>query len=103
MEEIRMNKAISWKYTFIMTLLVSFFVVTSMNVSAGSDNSNLLPLSQKDWSLHYVDSEHTAGEDGKATNAFDGNEETYWHSKHPPADALPHEIQTDLGGVHEIA
>ncbi len=40
-----------------------------------------------------VDSEETAGEDGKGANAVDGNPETIWHTQWQDANpACPHEI-----------
>jgi hypothetical protein len=50
-----------------------------------------------------VDSEETAEEDGKATNAFDGDSATIWHtewsSSNPPH---PHTIAIDLGASYDI-
>ncbi|MEC0089690.1 discoidin domain-containing protein [Paenibacillus macquariensis] len=60
-------------------------------------------LAQSSWKLHYADSQQTAGEDGKATNAFDGNPNTYWHTKHSPADPMPHDLQIDLGQTNEMS
>lgn len=56
------------------------------------------------WTLHYVDSEETAREDGRAINAFDGDVNTIWHSRWSAqsATALPHEIQIDLGAHYDI-
>ncbi|WP_162848459.1 discoidin domain-containing protein [Paenibacillus nanensis] len=59
-------------------------------------------LAQENWSLHYTDSEHTAGEDGRAVNAFDGSPNTYWHTRYSPDAPMPHEIQIDLGETHEL-
>ena len=40
-----------------------------------------------------VDSEETAGENGSATNAVDGNPETFWHTEWQDSNpAPPHEI-----------
>lgn len=67
----------------------------------GGTTSSL--ISQAGWSLAYVDSEETVGEDGRAINAFDGNNNTFWHtewySSNPPH---PHEIQIDLGAIYEL-
>jgi hypothetical protein len=44
-----------------------------------------------------VDSEETAGEDGKAANVLDGNPDTYWHTQWQDASpAHPHEIILQL-------
>jgi hypothetical protein len=44
-----------------------------------------------------ADSEETAGEDGKASNAVDGNPDTIWHTQWQDASpAHPHEIVIEL-------
>ena len=62
-----------------------------------------IPIPQANWTLHYVDSEETVGEDGAAINAFDGDAATIWHTQwlgaSPP---LPHELQIDLRGVYTV-
>jgi lysophospholipase L1-like esterase len=67
--------------------------------------SNLPVISRTNWSLRYVDSEDLIGEGGHlAVHTFDGNINTYWHTKwaggSPPA---PHEIQIDLGAVYNMS
>lgn len=54
------------------------------------------------WTLLYVDSAETNGY--PATNAFDGDSSTFWHSNFtaPTATLLPHEIQVDMGTAHLI-
>src|SRR5690606_37569191 len=56
------------------------------------------------WALHYVDSQEISAGNWAATNAFDGNPNTLWHTQYsanqPPH---PHEIQINLGGVHNIS
>lgn len=52
--------------------------------------------------LHYVDSEETVDENAPATNALDGNPDTYWHTEWVTGGAstdkgYPHEIQLDMG------
>jgi beta-galactosidase len=50
------------------------------------------------WRVLHVSSEETAHEDGRATNAFDGNPDSIWHTEwskqHP---GFPHELVIDLG------
>jgi F5/8 type C domain len=44
-----------------------------------------------------VDSEETAGEDGKGANAVDGNPSTFWHTQwQDDSPAHPHEIIIEL-------
>lgn len=60
-------------------------------------------ISQVNWSLHYVDSEETVAESTQATNAFDGDDSTIWHtewSQNSPSH--PHEIQINLGDVYDL-
>lgn len=65
--------------------------------------SSLVELSKTGWTLKYVDSQETIGENGAATNAFDGNMNTFWLSKWSNGnDPLPHEIQIDLGATINI-
>ena len=70
--------------------------------SNNCEDTEVIP--QAGWSLHYVDSEETISEPGQATNAFDGNINTIWHTQYnggsPPH---PHEIQIDLGATYSVA
>jgi len=51
-----------------------------------------------------VDSQELVGENGAATNAFDGKSTTFWHTQwynaQPP---MPHEIQIDLRASYNVA
>jgi len=72
-----------------------------ITVSGGTVGGGVIP--QANWSLWFVDSEETVGENGVAENAFDGNPYTIWHTQwaggEPPP---PHEIQIDLGRNYTI-
>ncbi|WP_411103969.1 TIM-barrel domain-containing protein [Streptomyces sp. cmx-4-9] len=62
------------------------------------------PLDRSAWTLVSADSEETAGEDGAAAHAIDGNPATLWHtawSGSAPAP-LPHDLRIDLGGRHTV-
>jgi hypothetical protein len=60
-------------------------------------------IPQTDWALFYVDSEETDGEDGEASNAFDGSSSTIWHTEWYNSDpAHPHEIQINLGASYDV-
>jgi len=61
-----------------------------------------LPIDQSGWSVVFVDSEETEGEDGRAINSFDGDPCTFWHTEWPENPPHPHEIQIDLGGFYDI-
>ncbi|MEI8408250.1 MULTISPECIES: family 20 glycosylhydrolase [unclassified Kribbella] len=62
-----------------------------------------VPAASSPVAVTYVDSEETAGEDGRAVNAIDGNPATFWHTEwsasQPPP---PHEIQLDLGATKSV-
>jgi len=74
--------------------------VTTGEWSAGQEDG-FLP--HTDWTLVSVDSEETAGEDGSATNAFDGSASTFWHTQWQGAQPpLPHEIVIDLGASYSL-
>ncbi len=58
------------------------------------------------WTLRYADSQETAGENGAAANAFDGNPNTIWHTqwyKVTPSRGYPHEIQINLGRSYSMS
>lgn len=58
-------------------------------------------ISQSGWTLKSVDSEQ-AGSD-VATNAFDGDNATIWHTQYSPSSpSHPHEIQINLGASYNI-
>jgi lysophospholipase L1-like esterase/chitodextrinase len=66
-------------------------------------NSSDFLIPQENFSLQYVDSEESEGADGAASNAFDGNVTTIWHTEWSASDPPPpHEIQIDLGSAYEI-
>jgi len=51
------------------------------------------------WKVVSASSEETAGEDGRAANAIDGDPRTIWHTSWSKSKApYPHEIVIDLGG-----
>ena len=62
---------------------------------------NLSIIPQANYTLHYADSEQPSY--GEATNAFDGDTETIWHTSFDQITyPLPHEIQIDLGEAYKI-
>jgi len=85
---------------YIILLFIAFLLSTFLSyrgVIAGT-------VPKSGWSLLYVDSEELVGEDGAAVNAFDGDVNTFWHTKWlgNPDPPPPHEIQIDLGDVYDI-
>lgn len=60
-------------------------------------------ISRDDWTIQYVSSEETVGENTPAANVFDGYVSTFWHSKWSEGnDPHPHDIQIDLGAVYQL-
>ena len=81
----------------IIALYLTIFLI------AIAQNSKASIIPQSTWSLVYADSEETVGEDGAATNAFDGDASTFWHTQWYHGSPLPpHEIQINLGGIYDI-
>jgi peptidoglycan/xylan/chitin deacetylase (PgdA/CDA1 family) len=73
----------------------------SATLTVNASGMGVLPTSA--WKLLYVDSQETVGENGAATNAFDGNTSTIWHTQwYSSSPALPHEIQIDMGAVYTV-
>lgn len=73
------------------------------NVAIDTTHAGLGFLSQEGWKLHYVDSQETIGEDGRAKNAFDGNPNSFWHTEWDHSSPRPpHEIQIDLGNKYMV-
>ncbi|MCM5664049.1 discoidin domain-containing protein [Galbibacter mesophilus] len=59
---------------------------------------------QNDWSLVSVSSEETSAADRPATNAFDNDINTFWHTKYSDgSDPYPHEIVINLGAEYEVS
>ncbi|WP_281887729.1 M6 family metalloprotease domain-containing protein [Paenibacillus sp. YYML68] len=75
---------------------------SAMNVTVTVGEALLIP--QTNWTLRYVDSQETNWENGAATNAFDGNANTIWHTGYSSGDVpMPHEIQIDLGATYSLS
>ncbi|MCX4695302.1 endo-alpha-N-acetylgalactosaminidase family protein [Streptomyces sp. NBC_01408] len=63
-----------------------------------------LLVPQGQMSVHAVDSQETAGENGSAANVLDGDSSTLWHTQWYAATApMPHEITLDLGASYNVS
>lgn len=84
--------------------IVSVFELKTVGMTPPS-SEELKPLDQSEWSLVYVDSEETVRLDGEAVNLFDGDADTFWHTKLDSSASAhpPHEIQIDLGAAYTVA
>ncbi|MFC0530437.1 discoidin domain-containing protein [Phytohabitans kaempferiae] len=61
-------------------------------------------LPQSSIRVRAVDSEETAGEDGRAVNVLDGNPATFWHTRWQGASPPhPHQIELDLGAIRSVS
>ncbi|MCM1313657.1 MAG: discoidin domain-containing protein [Bacteroides sp.] len=61
-------------------------------------------VDKKNWKLVSTNSQETVKESAGAAKAFDGNTNTFWHSKYNgSADAHPHEMVVDMGEVHNLS
>jgi hypothetical protein len=67
--------------------------------------TNVVPIPSGDLTLRYVDSQELSSPPTyMATNAFDGNPNTFWHTEFVDNQPeLPHEIQINLGGLYNVA
>ena len=60
-------------------------------------------IPQSEISVVSVDSEEIDGENGRGTNALDGNDSTYWHTAWSAGETpQPHNIVFDLGKVEKL-
>jgi len=58
---------------------------------------------RKGWKVVRVDSEETAGENGRGSNVLDGDGNTFWHTEwSAKSPKHPHEIVIDLGQPRKI-
>ncbi|MDL2262435.1 discoidin domain-containing protein [Bacteroidales bacterium OttesenSCG-928-I21] len=74
-------------------------------MNAQCDATEITPKSN--WAVVYYDSEEQTGEganSGRAIHSIDNNINTFWHSewKNSQPD-YPHEIQLNLGTIHDVA
>ena len=94
--------------TFTVTTVSGASANVTISASAGTGSASakltvqaLVPRAA--WTLLFVDSQETVGENAPATNAFDGNPNTFWHTQwklaNPPP---PHEIQINLGAAYTL-
>ena len=76
---------------------------TANGVTVSSKLTVQSPIAHTAWSLKYVDSQETSSENAPATNAFDGNTATFWHTQWSAASPPPpHEIQINLGASYVV-
>jgi len=75
-------------------------MITANSCPSIDDCNNPDEIPKSDWKLVYADSQQTGD---LATNAFDNNLNTMWHTKWSPSETpYPHEIQVDLGISYQV-
>jgi hypothetical protein len=85
------------------SLALDDYAQWQLNVTTGRWSVDNGYVSQSGWTLLSADSEETQGENGRATNAFDGSSSTIWHTQYTgTAPAHPHEIQIDVGASYAL-
>jgi hypothetical protein len=76
----------------------SYTAVAAIDVQRSSG-----AIPQSGWQVLYVDSQETGCTNEAATNAFDGDPNTFWHTAWCiAAPPTPHELQIDLGATYYI-
>lgn len=97
------------KYIFLplnvngTSLTLDYYDKWQLNLTTGEWSVNDGYLPQNGWSVLFVDSEETSAENGRATRAFDGSGQTFWHTQYTDQKpAYPHELQIDLGATYDI-
>ncbi|BDW78561.1 hypothetical protein BFINE_43560 [Bacteroides finegoldii DSM 17565] len=86
-----------------------FFCLEALNAHDGKDFAAIAelellgadgkPLSRQHWKVVYADSEETEEANNIATNVFDLQESTFWHTSYSSAakHKFPHQIVINLG------
>jgi hypothetical protein len=74
--------------------------VSGSGGGGGDDFSGLIP--QGAFTVRFVDSQETSFSNDAASNAFDGNPGTMWHTEWQ-GSGPPHELQIDLGGTYPVS
>lgn len=95
-----MNELLDAVETYWRDAMLGVMAAMLFIVSLPSDAAT--PIPQAGWTLHSVSSEELVAENSPATNAFDGNPATKWHSSYSAA-GHPHSIAINLGSVYSIS
>lgn len=98
-----------WEHIkFSQTNDTRFFCLEALNSHGGDDyaaiaelellGENGKPISRQHWKVIYADSEELDEANNVATNVFDLQESTFWHTNYSTTKAKhPHQIVIDLG------
>lgn len=104
----------SWQHIrFGKTIDTRYFCLEALN-SHGDDNYTAIaeiellgedgkPISRQHWKIYYADSEELDSANNVATNVFDLQESTFWHTNYSSTKPNhPHHIAIDLGEDKKI-
>jgi PKD repeat protein len=104
------NEAVSYTYDVAGTYTVTFTVTDEhgfpdLNPPTRTVNvdSNATIIAQDNWTVHYVDSENQGNYPDPATNAFDGDNNTIWHTEWESSEpSTPHTLDINLRAVYHL-
>lgn len=104
-----------WQHVrFGKTATTRYFCLAALSSHGGDPNASIAeleltgkdgkPVSRQHWKVIYADSEELDVANNVATNVFDLQESTYWHTGYSKTTTdYPHHIVIDLGEEKEIA
>ncbi|MGX5689732.1 beta-galactosidase [Arcticibacter tournemirensis] len=104
-----------WQHVqFDSTAKTRYFCLEALNSQGGDDYTAVAeleihgddgkPLSRQHWKVVYADSEETDDANNIASNVFDLQESTFWHTNYSTSKAKhPHQIIIDLGEEKTIS
>lgn len=87
---------------------IRYFCIEALNSHGGDDYASMAelellgedgkPISRQHWKVVYADSEETEEANNIASNVFDLQESTFWHTNYSQTKAKhPHQLVIDLG------
>lgn len=103
-----------WQHIkFAKTIDTRYFCLEALNSHGGDDYTAIAelellgedgkPISRQHWKIYYADSEELDDGNNVATNVFDLQESTYWHTNYSTSKPNhPHQIAIDLGEDKKI-
>ncbi|MDR2953862.1 MAG: discoidin domain-containing protein, partial [Prevotella sp.] len=103
-----------WQHVkFGKTIDTRFFCIEALSSHGGDDYASMAelellgedgkPVSRQHWKVVYADSEELDAANNVATNVFDLQESTFWHTNYSTIKAKhPHQLVIDLGEDKKI-
>ena len=92
---------------------IRYFCIEALNSHGGDDYASMAelellgedgkPISRQHWKVVYAESEETEEANNIASNVFDLQESTFWHTNYSQTKAKhPHQLVIDLGEEKKI-